>query len=117
MTSTRNNNTLGDYCLQQRQYNSASVYVMNPERRFAHVNTFPCTGVNVGYMPAQNLSYNPVAIETALYGIGSTNLVNPKPPTYPYLKSLPNLAFFSRNGVFMPEPLVVKKNQRPFPIP
>ena len=82
MTSTREINTPADYCLQQRginqQYSHASYkYGWIPER-----SAFPCLGINMPMMTnGYNngvLSGNPCAIESALFGIGSNNLANPK---------------------------------------
>ena len=68
-------------------------------------------------MPMNTLSHNPVAIESALFGINSTNLVTPQAPTVPQLKSVKEVSYFERLPVYMPDPLVVEKKQRPFPIP
>jgi hypothetical protein len=55
-----------------------------------------------------------VDIESALFGINSTNLVDPQAPVVPQLKQLPEVKFFERMAFFMPEPLVVEKASRPF---
>ena len=68
-------------------------------------------------MPRDTLSNNPVEIESALFGINSTNLVEPQPPVKAQLKSIPVKQFFQRTPLIMPKPLVIEHNQRPFPIP
>ena len=68
-------------------------------------------------MPREAFSQNSVEIESALFGINSTNLVNPQKPVVPELKYLPSVSYFEKLPNFMPEPLVVEKNQRPFPVP
>jgi len=68
-------------------------------------------------MPWNTLSNNPVEIESALFGINSTNLVDPQPQVQPQLKNVPMVSFFDTTPVIMPEKFVVRPGQRPFPIP
>jgi hypothetical protein len=65
-------------------------------------------------MSREHFSRNSVDIESALFGINSTNLVDPQAPVVPQLKQLPEVKFFDRMAMFMPEPLVVEKAARPF---
>ena len=117
MASTRNINTRSDYLMEQKIYKNSSEYLLNPQRLFAHRNSYPTFGVNVGHMPLENLSSNGVDVESALMGINSTNLVNPQGPVYNQQKHLPNVTFFERKKSFLPEPLVIERQHRPFPIP
>ena len=55
------------------------------------------------------LSNNASDIESALFGIGSTNLVRAKAPVVAKLNCLPNKKFFNKPKSFIPEPLVVRK--------
>ena len=116
MTSTRNINSKSDYEMEQKQNTKESAHILNPDRLFANNNAYPCFGVNVGHMPLENLSSNGVDVESALFGINSTNLVNPQAPVNANVKNMPDVAFFERRKPFLPESLVVEKNQRPFPI-
>ena len=59
------------------------------------------------------LSNNASDIESALFGIGSTNLVKQKAPVKPELNCMGNVKFFNRLETVMPKPLVVEKFQRP----
>jgi hypothetical protein len=52
-----------------------------------------------------------------LFGINSTNLVNPAPCFVPEIAKLDSVNVFEKKVVFIPEPLVLHKNQRPFPTP
>ena len=113
MASTRNKNTCGDYYLEHKQSQHILDNRIYEHRRIAYSNALPCAGINVGSVPNTQLARNATDIESALYGINSTNLVNPQQPVRPQLKSMPNLAFFERPQVFIPEPLVVESNQRP----
>ena len=119
MASTRNKNTPEDYCLQHRSYVNAGQYTTygNSQYGKAVESAFPCFGVNMGHMPSTVLARNPIDIESNLFGINSTNLVNPAKPTIAEINNLPNVAFFPRKPVYLPKPLFIQNDQRPFPIP
>ena len=119
MSSTSNNNTCGNYNLQQRNYTLARDYSSYYYSQYGHAYTpaIPLMGITPSHMPWNTLSNNPVAIETALFGINSVNLVDPQPPTVPELKHVPSVAFFPRMPLLMPRPLEMHNHQRPFPIP
>ena len=119
MTSTRNNNTKGNYCLQQKSYKSAENYEFYSNSQYGHAYNpaIPCLGITPSHMPWNTLSHNPVEIESTLFGINSTNLVNPQTPTPPELKNIPEKSFFERIPLIMPLNLVIENRQRPFPIP
>lgn len=119
MASTRNNNTPSDYCLQQRQFELSKAYngYINSQWGEAYKVAMPCLGITPSHMPRNTLSSNPVDIESSLFGINSTNLVNPQPDVKPQLKNIATRSFFEKTPLIMPKNLVVYKNQRPFPIP
>jgi len=119
MASTRNNNTPGDYCQQQKSYKQSLGYNQYQYSQVgrAYKNALPCMGITPSHMPREAFSQNSIEIESALFGINSTNLVNPQKPVIPQLKQLPGVSYFERLQTFMPEPLVVEKYQRPFPVP
>ena len=119
MASTRNKNTPGNYCLEQREYKNSEQYTLyaNSQYGAAYNTRLPGNGVNPGQIPWNQLSHNAVQIESFLLGINSTNLVNPQKPLVPELKTLETANFFERGPILIPEPLVVQKNQRPFPVP
>jgi len=119
MASTRNLNTPGNYNLEQRQYRDMETYTLYPNSQYgaAYSTMLPGNGVNPGQVPWNKLSNNAVQIESFLFGINSTNLVKPQAPLVPELKTLETANFFERIPVFIPEPLVVEKSQRPFPVP
>ena len=119
MASTRNNNTPGDYCLQQHSFNHSLQYTQykNSQLGMAYKNAMPCIGITPSHMPREAFSTNSIEIESALFGINSTNLVNSQVPVVPNLNNLPSVAYFDTVPTYMPEPLVVEKFQRPYPIP
>ena len=119
MASTQNINTPGNYYLEQKQYKDNENYTLYPNSQYgaAYNTRLPGNGVNPGQIPWNQLSNNAVQIESFLFGVGSTNLVNPLPVMIPELKTLDTANFFEKNTTLIPEPLVVEKSQRPFPRP
>ena len=119
MASTRNNNYRGNYCLQQRSYRHSRDYTSYPNSQYGHAYdpAIPCVGIMPSHMPRDTLSSNPVEIESALFGINSTNLVDPQAPVMPQLKTIPEKAYFNRIPLIMPRHLVIEGGQRPFPVP
>ena len=67
-------------------------------------------------MAPENLSSNACDIESQLFGIGSTNLVNPKKHVQPKFHDVKSLNMIDRLPMVIPEPLIVEKNQRPYPM-
>ncbi len=119
MASTRNNNTMSDYSLQLqanfRNYGYTS-YIHSQHGIPTHT-VIPSLGYTPSHLSRNALSHNPVEIESALFGIGSTNLVTPKEPTQPELISVPVKDFFVRTPLIMPKALVLEHDQRPYPAP
>lgn len=119
MASTRNKNTPINYLQEQRQFYNSEQYTLYPNSQYgaAYNTNLPGNGLNPAQIPWNKLSYNAPDIESFLFGINSTNLVNPSPPLNPELATLNQVNIFEKNKIYIPEPLVIEKNQRPFPIP
>ena len=119
MASTRNKNTPGNYCLDQKQNTQSESWQLytNGANGLAYDTRLAGTGFIQGQMPWSTLPHNPVDIETFLFGIGSTNLVNPVKPLTPELKCLNSVNLFKKQDIIMPIPLAASKTQRPFPLP
>jgi hypothetical protein len=119
MASTRNKNTPGNYCLDQRQNVGIESWQLyhNGANGFAYDTRLPGNGLNPGQMSWSTLSYNPADIESFLFGINSTNLVKPAGPLTPELKCLQTANVFESAPVIMPVPQAIPKYQRPFPVP
>jgi hypothetical protein len=118
MASTRNKNTFGNYCLYKRQNTGIETWQLykNGANGYAYDTKLPGNGLNPGQLPWDTLSHNPVDIETFLFGINSTNLVNPAPLLTPELKCLQQANVFKSKPIIMPVPQAIPKYQRPFPI-
>ena len=115
MASTRNKNTPGNYQLEQKINKLSSKYDFYKYSQHgpAYEPTIPSIGFFPNAISRDALSSNPVEIESALFGINSTNLVDPKPNTIAQLKYMPRKDFFERTQMIMPKKLVVENNQRP----
>ena len=118
MASTRNKNTSGNYCLDQRQNTGIETWQLykNGANGYAYDTKLPGNGLNPGQLPGDTLSHNAVDIETFLFGINSTNLVNPAPALTPEFKCLKQADAFKSTPIIMPVPQAIPKYQRPFPI-
>jgi len=115
MASTRTNNTAGNYCLQQRKYQEGRQYTSYEYSAcgYAYDTQLPGNGLNPAQIPSDKLSQNSADIESFLFGINSTNLVKPAGPLTPELTCLKSANIFETPTVFMPEPFIPLKNQRP----
>ena len=81
MASTRNVNTLGNYDLEQQQYRQFEQYTLytNSQYGAAYNTNLPGNGLLPAQIPWNKLSYNPADTESFLFGINSTNLIQPMP--------------------------------------
>jgi hypothetical protein len=119
MAFTRNRNTQGNYCLEQRQYQQSGNYALyaNSQYGAAYNTRLAGNGLLPGQIPWNKLSYNAADTESFLFGINSTNLVNPAPCFVPEITKLDSVNIYDKRPILMPEPLTIEKNQRPYPVP
>lgn len=118
MASTRNKNSAGDYKAEQfinTSIDSYSTYV-NSSSALAYTNHLAGDGLLFGKNARSTLCNNYVDVETQLFGIGATNLVNPKMKVKEDMTYIQSLNIIDRLPVLIPEPLIVEKNQRPYPM-
>ena len=118
MASTRNRNTPGNYSLEQREYRQFENYTLYPNSQYgaAYNTRLPGNGLMPAQIPWNKLSYNAADIESFLFGVNSTNLVNPAPIFVPELAKIDSVNLYEKQSVLIPEPLVIEKNQRPYPL-
>ena len=119
MASTRNRNTVGNYCLEEQISKNTEHYTLYPYSQYgkAYETNFPGVGLLPAQIPANQLSTNAADTESFLFGINSTNLVNPAPVFTPEINIINSVNLFKRGPTYLPEPLVIHRGQRPFPIP
>jgi len=117
MSSTQLINDKGEYCQQQRNMRLSEQFALYKYKCISNESALPCVGINAPMMTNgynnNVLSNNASDIESALFGIGSTNLVKQKPAVKPDLNCMGNVKFFNRLEGTLPKPLVVEKFQRP----
>ena len=115
MASTRTHNTPGNYCLQQREYQEGRQYTLYKNSAYgqAYDTKLPGNGLNPAQIPWNKLSKNSADIESFLFGINSTNLVKPQGPLTPELTCLHSANIYENTPVYLPEPFIPLKNQRP----
>ena len=119
MASTRSINNPANYCLEQRQNKLIKNYQLyeNSSNGSPYNPAIPSLGYMPSHMNSNVFSQNSVEIESSLFGINSTNLVEQQKPIIPELKNIQFKSYFETLPLIMPNPLVLEKNQRPFPIP
>jgi hypothetical protein len=119
MASTRNINTPINYNLEQRTYKNSENYTLYPNSQYgaAYNTNLPGNGLLPAQVPWNKLSYNASDTESFLFGINSTNLVNPAPCFTPEIVQLKQVNIYEKSPTYIPEPLVIEKSQRPFPVP
>jgi hypothetical protein len=113
MASTRTKNTPGNYELEQWVNNATVTYSTAEYRGLPPQTHFPGNGLLAGNVYKTQLSNNSCDIESALFGIGSTNLVNPKSPVEPEIKYLQSLNISEKVPLLIPAALTIQPNQRP----
>jgi hypothetical protein len=113
MASTRNKNNYTDYRLQQSSYIHSNKYSLNPEYSISYDTTFAGNGLNPQKLPNDKLSKNPIDTESFLFGINSTNLVNPAPCFIPLTQNLKTTNLFETPNTIMPQPFINDTHQRP----
>jgi hypothetical protein len=118
MASTRNKNTPGNYNLEQREFRQTEKYVLyaNSQYGSAYNTMLPGNGLLPAQIPWNKMSHNAADTESFLFGINSTNLVNPAPCFVPEIIKLNSTNIYDKSPLYIPEPLVIEKNQRPFPV-
>ena len=116
MASTRNKNSPGDYKMEQDRFKNKMDYLTDKKNGYSvpTENHFAGNGLLMGRIASENLAYNACDIESYLRGTGLTNLVSPMPEFHPDIKPFLSLSIMDKTPLVMPEPLIVKKNQRPY---
>lgn len=114
MASTINKNTREDYCLQQKIFERNVNYNLYPNSQYgkSYRPAIPNKCIGVPKFSMNETATNSIDVESELKGIGSTNLVKPRARFIPNPHILPNICFFDQPSTYLPNPLVVEKNQR-----
>jgi hypothetical protein len=121
MASTRNKNSLGNYCCERNRYNMRSNYILNNTQ-----SEFPKlagNGLIQGPMYSSYLANNSIDIESFLRGIrstdfsqlncSSTSFYTSHPILQPEFKTLPHFNLYCNQSIIMPESFTPSQNERP----
>jgi hypothetical protein len=113
MASTRNKNTQGNYELEQLDMYKMRKYEVYQGKLMNDLTCFAGDGLLPGRYPMQ-LYKDTCDIETELFGIGSTNLVNPRTQSMlpPENRPMKTLNIIQKADVILPTPLVIQRDQR-----
>ena len=110
-------NSPGMYALEQKDNKNQQGYLMNILPQIPYTNRYAGFGTNVGAMKSgyyhNILSNNTANIESNLFGIKQIDLTKKHTKFVPSLNKLDCQEFFKTPRVFVPEPLVIQKGQRP----
>lgn len=115
MSSTRNKNTPGNYSLEKWSNSKKHEEVMyiHASQGQAISTQLPGNGLLSGRVAGADLASNSCDIESALFGIGSTNLENPLPKVTPQINYLRSLNIIDKIPVITPIHYENEPNQRP----
>ena len=115
MTSTRNKNTPGNYASEKW-----SNMKQHDERMYIHASQgqaistqLPGNGLLSGRIAGRDLASNSCDIESALFGIGSTNLEQPLPKVNPEINYLKSLNIMKKIPMLTPLHHINEPDQRP----
>ena len=107
------------YEREQIAYNTNYHLIHSRDKILNNNTVLPDLGVNMGFMPNglnnNVLSNNGMDIESELFGIGTTNLVQPKPKVCTNMNELSYLKFFEikpESNNTIPESLVLDNDRR-----
>ena len=115
MASTRNKNTKEDYILEKQQNRNYNCYQDYKYSRHNYDPKMPGFGFTPTQIPGKDLSHNYVTIESQLWGIGANDLENNREFQTPDYRHMNERVLTEKQPVFMPDPLVIEKNQRHLP--
>ena len=99
MTSTRNKNTVGNYEREQDEKHNLRRYEMYVGFGRNDNPHFAGNGLGIG---KNTLATNYYDVESELFGIGSTNLVNPRSAFIPESTQMKTLSIITKNTVLLP---------------
>jgi hypothetical protein len=114
-SNTRKKTNRGDYELEQTWNAKIYDYYSNPGNLYGRATKamLPGNGIVGASMSYFDLANNACDIESLLRGHGTDNMVFRETPIEPDFKKLPSLNMFESQTVYMPDPMVVHRGQRP----
>jgi hypothetical protein len=112
MASTRNNNSSGNYSLEQYSLQKGRDFLTYEPASVASKTMFPGNGLLSGRYANTLLAQNSADIESYLYGIGSTDLVKPREQIVAKINKLDQISLFPTQPFILPKTWIPEKDQR-----
>jgi hypothetical protein len=103
-------NRFPEYLLEKNKNSQTAQYNLSD---FNIKNQNPNRGINYGKMKPTALCKNYIDIENFLLGINSVNLEKTSQPFSASLNITSNVNFFDRQKIFLPQPFILEKTNRP----
>ena len=118
LNPTKNLYMIAETKLKHRENKNILTQTTDKNYGVSKNSALPDFGINMGSIPRDVLSSTSTQIESELYGInhvkGKYELRKRKFDFTPRTNKLGQIKFFdTKNYTFIPEPLVIEKNQRP----
>ncbi len=113
MANTRNRNTVENYKLEKEAYGQKREWITYEHSHLAYQSNLPGNGLGGAWIPRTELSSNSEDVESYLFGIGASNLVEGARNTEVQPKSMRSLEIADRLPLIMPDPMLIEGNQRP----
>jgi hypothetical protein len=117
MASTRLINLPGKYKQESLLNNNHMLYKTARHQAIPQNSRLPTSGINIGMMKGgynnNVLSTNAADVESSLFGIGLSNLVETNTFKKPNTNYLDEMKLFNDTYVSLPEPLFIEAKQRP----
>lgn len=115
MASTRNNNTYGNYYIEQKRSIDINNYLLSPYTAVIDRPTQAGNGLLGGRIHSSQLSTNNIDIESFLFGIQSTNLLKPMNILTPEIVCTNETTnMYNKKPTIIPPPLKINKNRPQF---
>jgi len=109
MAGTRNKQTLRDFNAYQLEVKKQDEW----NTPLLQMPAYPCSGINVQYVPSMTLASNAIDVETYLRGIGANNYIFPTTTPSPDVVSLPTVVFTPTPNLYLPQLPPFLQHQRP----
>tara|TARA_Y100000389_G_scaffold35380_1_gene30061 strand:+ start:491 stop:859 length:369 start_codon:yes stop_codon:yes gene_type:complete len=119
MASTRNRNTKGDYLQEGISNQKNFSYTTYQHSQYGKPDNFldvyklPNSTQATRSVGLENLSHNPIDIDSYLKGISATNLEKPTPKRAAHLKEYSSIDFYNRVPLLLPDEVKTDQKQRP----
>lgn len=115
MANTRNSETVGNFALKESGRTNQFNYKLykNSGNGEASKTRLPGNGFMGARIGGTSLAGNSVDIESFLFGVGSNAVIKTPDTLIPEPKSVGTVDNYKNPFIYMPDPLIVDRQQRP----